>query len=43
MDVIAQIGDVNDIHDYPYPADPKPNDHQYAMIGEFGGTSDRFR
>ena len=20
------IGDVNDIHDYPYPKDPKPSD-----------------
>lgn len=33
----GQVGDVNDIHDYPYPQDPKPNDNQYAMIGEFGG------
>ncbi|EGD76874.1 hypothetical protein PTSG_12695 [Salpingoeca rosetta] len=31
------IGDVNDIHDYPNPQDPKPSDTQYAMIGEFGG------
>jgi len=31
------IGDVNDIHSYPYPGDPKPSASQYAMIGEFGG------
>lgn len=31
------IGDVNDIHSYPYPGDPQPSKSQYAMIGEFGG------
>ncbi len=31
------IGDVNDIHDYPNPGDPKPSLTQYAMIGEYGG------
>ena len=31
------IGDVNDIHSYPNPGDPKPSATQYAMIGEFGG------
>jgi len=31
------IADVNDIHSYPYPGDPKPSATQYAMIGEFGG------
>jgi hypothetical protein len=31
------IGDVNDIHTYPYPGDPQPSATQYAMIGEFGG------
>merc|ERR1719231_1485514 len=31
------VGDVNDIHSYPYPGDPKPSATQYAMIGEFGG------
>merc|ERR1711934_1296261 len=31
------VGDVNDIHDYPYPKDPKPSATQYGMIGEFGG------
>lgn len=31
------IGDVNDIHSYPYPGDPQASDTQYAMIGEFGG------
>eukprot|EP00040_Diaphanoeca_grandis_P039529 m.259317 g.259317 ORF g.259317 m.259317 type:complete len:721 (-) comp37890_c0_seq1:266-2428(-) len=31
------IGDVDDIHSYPYPGDPQPSATQYAMIGEFGG------
>lgn len=31
------IGNVNDIHSYPYPGDPQPSSTQYAMIGEFGG------
>lgn len=31
------VGDVNDIHDYPGPKDPKPSKTKYAMIGEFGG------
>ena len=31
------IGDVNDIHSYPFPGDPQPSKSQYAMIGEFGG------
>ena len=31
------VGDVNDIHDYPGPKDPKPSTTKYAMIGEFGG------
>jgi len=31
------IGDVNDIHTYPYPGDTKPSATQYGMIGEFGG------
>jgi hypothetical protein len=31
------IGDVNDIHSYPYPGNPKPSSTQYAMVGEFGG------
>ena len=31
------VGDVNDVHNYPYPQDPKPSRTQYAMIGEFGG------
>lgn len=31
------IADVNDIHSYPYPGDPRPSGTQYAMIGEFGG------
>ena len=31
------IGDVNDIHSYPYPKDPEPSATQYAMQGEYGG------
>jgi len=31
------IGDVNDIHSYPWPGNPKNSATQYAMIGEFGG------
>ena len=31
------IGDVNDIHSYPQPGDPKASATQYGMIGEFGG------
>ena len=30
-------GDVNDVHSYPYPGNPLPSAHKYAMIGEFGG------
>ena len=31
------IGDVNDIHSYPFPGNPAASSTQYAMIGEFGG------
>lgn len=31
------IGDVNDVHTYPYPGNPMPSATQYAMVGEFGG------
>lgn len=31
------VGDVNDIHSYPYPGNPAPSKTMYAMIGEFGG------
>eukprot|EP01126_Amoeba_proteus_P016059 TRINITY_DN17358_c0_g2_i1.p1 TRINITY_DN17358_c0_g2~~TRINITY_DN17358_c0_g2_i1.p1 ORF type:complete len:514 (-),score=78.44 TRINITY_DN17358_c0_g2_i1:70-1611(-) len=31
------IGDVNDVHTYPYPGHPLPSATQYAMIGEYGG------
>lgn len=31
------IGNVNDIHSYPWPGNPSPSATQYAMIGEFGG------
>jgi len=32
------IADVNDIHTYPWPGDPKPSGTQYAMLGEYGGV-----
>lgn len=32
------IGDVNDVHSYPYPGDPSPSGTQYGMVGEFGGV-----
>jgi len=32
-----KLGQVNDIHSYPYPGDPKPDDTRYSMVGEFGG------
>eukprot|EP00929_Paragymnodinium_shiwhaense_P000723 TRINITY_DN100959_c0_g1_i1.p1 TRINITY_DN100959_c0_g1~~TRINITY_DN100959_c0_g1_i1.p1 ORF type:complete len:677 (-),score=99.43 TRINITY_DN100959_c0_g1_i1:260-2224(-) len=31
------VGDINDIHDYPYPKKVLPSRTQYAMVGEFGG------
>ena len=31
------IGDVNDIHSYPWPGNPQPSATQYAMQGEYGG------
>merc|ERR1719373_58349 len=31
------VADVNDVHTYPHPGDPKPSATQYAMVGEFGG------
>ena len=31
------LGDVNDIHSYPFPGNPTNTTHQYGMIGEFGG------
>ena len=31
------IGDINDIHSYPYPGNPAPSATQVAMVGEFGG------
>ena len=32
-----RIGDVNDVHSYPWPSAPAPSATQYAMLGEFGG------
>jgi len=31
------VGDVNDIHSYPWPGNPQASTTQYAMVGEFGG------
>jgi len=31
------VGDVNDVHTYPVPGDPKPSKTQYAEVGEYGG------
>ena len=31
------LGDVNDIHSYPYPRAVLPTSKRYAMIGEYGG------
>merc|ERR1711916_258078 len=33
-----RVGDVNDVHNYPYPQHPDADHGQYAMIGEFGGV-----
>jgi hypothetical protein len=30
-------GDVNDMHRYPGPGSPKPEEHRAAVLGEFGG------
>jgi len=31
------VGNVNDVHTYPVPGDPKPSATQYAEVGEYGG------
>ncbi|MBN2448303.1 MAG: glycoside hydrolase family 2, partial [Phycisphaerae bacterium] len=31
------VGDVHDIHSYPGPASPKPEEKRAAVLGEFGG------
>ena len=31
------LGDVHDVHSYPYPAAPVPSATQYAEVGEFSG------
>ena len=31
------VGDVNDLHNYPGPASPKPESQRAAVLGEFGG------
>ncbi len=32
-----KVGDVNDIHRYPGPGSPNPEDKRAAVLGEFGG------
>lgn len=32
-----KVGDVNDMHSYPGPGSPKPEDTRAAVLGEFGG------
>jgi len=32
-----QVGDVNDMHRYPGPGSPDPEDKRAAVLGEFGG------
>jgi hypothetical protein len=32
-----RVGNVFDIHSYPWPGSPTPTATQYAMVGEFGG------
>ncbi len=32
-----EVGDVHDIHSYPGPSTPPPEDHRAAVLGEFGG------
>jgi len=31
------VGDMNDVHEYPGPAMPAPEDNRAAVLGEFGG------
>ena len=31
------VGDVHDMHDYPGPGAPKPEEKRAAVLGEFGG------
>ncbi len=31
------VGDVHDIHVYPGPGSPQPEEHRAAVLGEFGG------
>ncbi len=31
------VGDMMDIHDYPGPSSPQPEEHRVAVLGEFGG------
>jgi beta-galactosidase/beta-glucuronidase len=34
-----KIGDVRDVHEYPGPGAPKPEQHRAGVLGEFGGLA----
>ena len=34
-----KVGDVNDVHRYPGPGMPQPEDNRAAVLGEFGGQA----
>ena len=34
-----KVGDVNDVHKYPGPGMPEPEDNRAAVLGEFGGQA----
>ncbi len=33
----AGVGDLKDVHDYPGPSSPGPDEHRAPVLGEFGG------
>lgn len=33
------VGDVHDLHSYPHPAAPEPEDQRAGVLGEFGGLA----
>lgn len=34
-----KVGDVRDVHEYPGPGAPKPEEHRAGVLGEFGGLA----
>ncbi|TKG93475.1 beta-galactosidase [Puteibacter caeruleilacunae] len=32
-----KVGDIHDIHNYPHPASPEPEENRAVVLGEFGG------